>query len=228
MIEVRDLKMSYGEKLVLDVDSFSFSTSQVHGIVGLNGAGKTTFFNLLAKFIKPRAGEFLLNGKKIMRTDIAFLETVNYFYPNITGKEFLEIFPRSNAHFNLASINELFQLPLNEIIETYSTGMKKKLALLAIIKQEKEIYIFDEPFNGLDLETNKSLEFIIGLLKKRGKTIFISSHILFPLTKVCDSIHLLKQGCFKFSYDKNKFNDLETEIFAEYSERANEILSGAI
>lgn len=228
MISIRNLTMSYEKKLVLNCTSYDFELSQVHGIVGLNGAGKTTFFNLLAKFLKPRSGECALNDKEIKRSDLAFLETVNYFYSDITGKEYLEIFSSSNIQFNLDAINKLFQLPLNEVIETYSTGMKKKLALLAVIKQNKEIYIFDEPFNGLDLETNKSLEIIIELLKTKGKTIFISSHILSPLITVCDKVHIMKQGSFTNSYSKNQFGEIDKELFAEYNLRANEILAKAL
>ncbi|MEO5572149.1 MAG: ABC transporter ATP-binding protein [Bacteroidia bacterium] len=228
MIKIRNLSKSFEEKLVLNCTSYDFELSQVHGIVGLNGAGKTTFFNILAKYINPESGKINLAENKIERNDIVFLETISYFYSDITGNEYLEIFSSSNIQFNLIEINRLFQLPLNEVIETYSTGMKKKLALLSVIKQDKEIYIFDEPFNGLDLETNKSLEIIIELLKEKGKTIFISSHILSPLITVCDKIHLLKQGTFTNSYVKNQFNEIDRELFADFSQRANEILSNAI
>ncbi len=228
MIEVHNLKMKFEEKLILNIDSFEFASSTIHGVVGLNGAGKTTFFNLLAKYLKPSQGQFLLKGNRINRTEIGYLETVNYFYSNITGKEYLNMFPGSNQHFNLNALNSLFHLPLNEVIETYSTGMKKKLALLAILKQDKEIYIFDEPFNGLDLETNKSLEYIIEILRSRNKTVFISSHILHPLTLVCDYIHLLKSGHFSYSFDKSQFDDIDRKIFAEYSVLANDVLSKSV
>jgi ABC-2 type transport system ATP-binding protein len=228
MISIRNLTMAFENNFVLNCPLYDFELSQVHGIVGLNGAGKTTFFNILSKFIKQKSGRVVLNGKEIKRNQVAFLETTNFFYSNITGNEYLEIFSPSNRQFNLPEINKLFQLPMNEMIETYSTGMKKKLALLSVIKQDKEIYIFDEPFNGLDLETNKSLEIIIELLKEKGKTIFISSHILSPLITVCDKVHLLKQGVFTNSYIKNRFNEIDKELFADFSQRANEILSNAV
>ncbi|HEY5368093.1 MAG TPA: hypothetical protein VIJ75_03810 [Hanamia sp.] len=106
--------------------------------------------------------------------------------------------------------------------------MKKKVALLAIIKQDKPIYIFDEPFNGLDLETNMALEIILKNLKSKEKTIFISSHILSPLINVCDQIHLLQQGNFSKNYTEEDFKNIESELFGQYNKRAAEIILGSI
>ena len=105
------------------------------------------------------------------------------------------------------------KLPLDELIETYSTGMRKKLALLGILKQEKSIFLLDEPFNGLDLETNKILELIILKLKEKGKTIFLSSHIMDPLLSLCDQIHFLEHGQFIKTFAKSDFNRIEEELF---------------
>ena len=80
----------------------------------------------------------------------------------------LEIFPATNLQFDLEKLNRLLQIPLHQLIENYSTGMKKKLALLAVLKQDKPIYIFDEPFNGLDLESNNVLELILDNLKEKA------------------------------------------------------------
>ena len=73
----------------------------MHGIIGLNGAGKTTFFNLLANALKPSTGTILLEGHSIQRKDVCYLETNNYFYSGITGKEYLALFPQTNARFSL-------------------------------------------------------------------------------------------------------------------------------
>lgn len=228
MISVINIDKSFDSKKVLKNLNQDFALAEVHGIIGLNGAGKTTFFNILSTFLKPDCGEILHKGEKIIRGDIAYLETLNFFYSNITGKEYLEIFPSSNLHFDLDKINQLFKLPFDEIIETYSTGMKKKLALLAIIKQDKPIYIFDEPYNGLDLETNMALEIIVKNLREKGKIIFISSHILSPLTSVCDEIHLLQQGIFIKNYTKENFNSIEKELFEDFDKSANEIITNSI
>jgi ABC-2 type transport system ATP-binding protein len=229
MIHIKKIEKSFGRNKVLKSVTLDFISSLTHGIIGLNGAGKTTFFDILATFSRPDSGEiFLSNGKKISRDDVAYLETNNFFYPNITGKEYLAIFPSTNLQFDLTKMNRLLKLPLDKIIETYSTGMKKKLALLAIIKQDKPVYIFDEPYNGLDLETNMALELIIKNLKAKKKTIFISSHILSPLINVCDQIHLLEQGNFIKNYPKENFNKIEDDLFDEFNKSASEIISDSI
>ncbi len=228
MLEVKDLTIKFDKRPVLNNISTVFSGSNTHGIIGLNGSGKTTFFNTLAGVIKPDEGAFLWNGKAISSKDIGYIETSNYFYSNITGKEYLDIFPPTNKEFNLDSFQELMHLPLNNLIETYSTGMKKKLALLAMVKQDKQIYIFDEPFNGLDLETNKVLIIMIEALSKKGKMIFISSHILEPLLNVCEQIHYLSAGTILKTYNKPEFNTIENELFEKLKQKATDILKTAI
>jgi ABC-2 type transport system ATP-binding protein len=228
MIEIKDLSVSYGNNCVLKSLTSSFNTSEIHGIVGLNGSGKTTLFNTIAKVIIPDFGQILFKGNNIKRSDVEFLETENYFYSNITGNEYLKIFSASNKDFSLNAFQELFKLPLDEIVETYSNGMKKKLALLAVLKQDKPVYIFDEPFNGLDLETNKVLEIVIKKLKEKGKAIFISSHILEPLLDICDDIHLLSGGKIPVSYDKEHYSELKSELFDDLVKSTNVLLQNSV
>ena len=153
---------------------------------------------------------------------------MNFFYSNITGEEYLSIFPASNQDFHAERMNELMHLPLREVIETYSTGMKKKLALLATLKQDALIYLFDEPFNGLDLETNEVLRLIIRRLRVKNKTIFISSHILSPLTDLCDKIHLLQSGVFTKVYDKASFDTIEADLFTGFDVKVSRILDSSL
>lgn len=228
MISVINLQKSFEGKSVLSCDRKDFNEGQIHGIVGLNGAGKTTFFNILAKFQKPDSGHIIFNERKITREDITYLETNNFFYSRITGREYLDLFAGTNTQFDLDKINTLLKLPLNEIVETYSTGMKKKLAILSVIKQDKPIYIMDEPSNGLDIETNMALEIIIRNLKNRNKTIFVSSHILSPLSDICDEIHLLQSGRFTHDYQKENFNKIENDLLKDFITNANELIKEAV
>lgn len=228
MIEATQLTVSYDDKPVLKQLNARFEEGHVHGIIGLNGAGKTTFFNTLATYIKPNSGSILRNTAPLSRTAIAFLETGNYFYPGLTGNDYLQIFDATNKAFRLEGIQQLLQLPLDSLIENYSTGMKKKLALLSILKQDKPIYLFDEPFNGLDMETNKVVELIIENLKTKGKTVFISSHILAPLLQTCDRIHLLADGAFKAVYEKADFGHIDNDLFSIFTGKAQQIVSGSL
>jgi ABC-2 type transport system ATP-binding protein len=228
MIKIQNLTFSFSDHKVLDDISIDFQLNQVYGIVGLNGAGKTTFFNVLSTNLKTEADYISFNDNKITNRDIAYLETVNYFYSRITGNEYLKIFKQTNPDFNLELLQEFMKLPLDDLIETYSTGMKKKLALLGVLKQDKPIFLLDEPFNGLDLETNKILELIITTLKAKGKTIFVSSHIIDPLLTVCDQIHYLENGKYAKSYDRTDFHHIEAELFKKLKAEAKTIISKSI
>lgn len=228
MIKIQNISVRFFYQKVLDNISMNFSLNGVYGIVGLNGAGKTTFFNVLSSSLKPDDGVITINGKEISNQDVAYLETINFFYSRITGNEYLKIFKQTNPDFNLDSLQELFKLPLDELIENYSTGMKKKLALLGVLKKNRDIFLLDEPFNGLDLETNKILELIIPALKEKGKTIFISSHIIDPLLTVCDNIHYLEDGKFTQSFDKGNFYRIEDELFKKLKSEAKTIIDNSI
>lgn len=219
MISVDNLSFTYDTKPVLQGLSANFNTQEIHGIIGLNGSGKTTFFNVLCGYEKHYSGKITLNGSTIRKTEFALLETENYFYPKLTGAEYLNIFSGNQTSFNQEQFVELFNLPLNELVDGYSTGMKKKLLLLCNLKQNKNIYVLDEPFNGLDLEANKTLEYIIRALKEKGKTVFISSHIIDPLITLCDKIHFLSGGVFKKTYEKEHFHLLDEEIFGKMKEK---------
>lgn len=228
MISIQTLSIKFAEKQVLNNINIDFEKGNIHGIVGLNGAGKTTFFNVLAKTLKPDTGEIKLCNIDITIKDTAYLETVNYFFSGITGNEYLKIFKQTNTNFSLSSLIDYLKLPLDELIVNYSTGMKKKLALLAVLKQNKPVFILDEPFNGLDLETNKILEIIILSLKQKQKTIFVSSHIIDPLLTTCDKIHLLENGCFVKTYLKTDFAKIEEDLFGNLKSEATQVISKAI
>jgi len=228
MIEIKNLSKSYGDHLVLNDLNQQFEDSSINGIVGLNGSGKSTCFNCIAKVLKTDKGEVLLNNQPIKIADIAYLETSNYFYNNITGNEYLNIFEQTNRQYNLEQLQTLFQLPLDNLINGYSTGMKKKLALLGLLKKEKSVYLFDEPFNGVDIQAAKVFEQIILTLKEKGKTIFISSHILAPMLSICDSVFFLESGKFSKSFTKNEFHLIEDDLLGRFIMEVKEVVSNSI
>jgi ABC-2 type transport system ATP-binding protein len=228
MIKVSNLTVSFDALTVLNNINIEFELGKVHGIVGLNGAGKSTFFNTMATQIKPTLGGITLNNTRLLTKDIGYLETSNFFYSRITAMEYLNLFAQTNPDFNLDALQHYLQLPLHDIIETYSTGMRKKLALLSVLKQDKPLFIFDEPFNGLDMETNKIVELIISKLQQKQKTIFISSHIISPLLTVCDYIHYLSNGKIVKTFSKQDFAGIETELFSDLKLNAQSIINNAV
>ncbi len=197
-----------GQNEVLKGLSLDLPTGTIQGIAGLNGSGKTTLLNVLYGKLKAQSGSVMYEGRPLMRSDIAFLETHNYFYSRITGAEYLKLFKAANPQFDYLEWNKLFGLPLHHLIDAYSTGMKKKLAFLGILSLQRPILIVDEPFNGLDLETNETLKQLLILLKERGKTVIITSHILETLTSICDGIHYLNDGVIEHSFVEGRFDGL--------------------
>ena len=227
MIIIENLVVSYDKRQnIINSLNLVLSDNTINGIVGLNGAGKTTLLNSIYGLKSIDSGTIKSNDKKVNKKEISFLETENYFYSNITGREYLSLF--KNLLYDPDKWNQLFLLPLDTIVDDYSTGMKKKLALMGILKQDKPIMILDEPFNGLDIETCRIIRQILLMLKERGKTIIITSHIIETLTNLCDYIHYLEKGEIKYSKDKGDFTEFVREIFASIEHKNKEIINELI
>jgi len=188
MLELQNLHISYGAHIVFASVNATFREGAVHGIVGSNGKGKTTFLKAMAGMITTQSGIMLLGGKPLDTRDCALLEIEPFFYPRITGAEYLRLFQFNNPNFTGVEWNHLFALPLDDEIATYSAGMKKKLALLGIIGLKPRVMLLDEPLNSLDFDTSYLLMDTLRLLAAHGMTILLSSHIVEPLTSVCDTI----------------------------------------
>jgi ABC-2 type transport system ATP-binding protein len=223
MINITNLTVKYGSHIVLDNLNLDIEPDKAHGIVGLNGSGKTTLLNTISGLVKKTNGSILYNGSPIEKNKISILSTENFFYSSISGIEYLKFFLYYNKTFNLEPLLDLFNLPLHKLIEDYSTGMRKKLAILASLILDKEIMIFDEPFNGLDIESIFVLTQIFNKLKHRKKTIIITSHIISTLTPVCDRIHHLHEGKIKNSYHETAFDLLITLLEENLQEKYNHI-----
>ena len=223
MITIENITMSYqkGTEIIKSL-SLALQTGTIHGIVSLNGSGKTTLLNGIFGLKRIDSGKILFNNHPLTKKDMSYLVTENYFYPNITGHEYLNLF--HNNDFETDNWNKLFSLPLDKIIDTYSTGMKKKLAFLSILKQNKPVMILDEPFNGLDIETCRILRSILLRLKEKGKTIIITSHIIETLTNLCDFIHYLEDGKIKQSENKEGFAVFEKELYQLLENKNEELI----
>lgn len=211
MITVRNLSKKYGTNEVLKNINIQFDKGKVYGIVGENGAGKTTLFRCIAG-LENYEGEIISNPAPL-KNHLGLLLTEPFFFSKITGKEYIQFMCKAR-NINITDITKrnIFDLPLSRYASTYSTGMKKKLALTAILLQGNEFFIFDEPFNGVDIQSNIIITEIIHKLKALNKSVIISSHIFSTLSDTCDEIHLLSKGSFIKSVQKADFPALETEM----------------
>lgn len=211
MITIEKLSKSYGRKQVLKNISLSFERGKVYGIVGNNGAGKTTFFRCLAKMCSHEGK--ITSDLEPLKDHLGFLQTEPFFFPWITGEEYIRLLCNSRkVKLEDLTTKNIFDLPLQEYAVNYSTGMKKKLAITAVLLQENDFFILDEPFNGLDIQSNIIVTEIIRKLRSLDKVVIISSHIFSTLNEVCDRIHLITDGELSKTIEKDDFMELEAEM----------------
>lgn len=214
MIDIQGMYKKFGKRYILDDLNLYLAKDKVHGVVGDNGSGKTTLFHCIYGLIKDYKGKISSSEFVSIRKNTGYLPAELYFYPRLKGKEYLKfcLKARNIKDDKIKEFNQIFELPLDKYVEDYSTGMKKKIALMALVMLNYSFLILDEPFNGLDITMTILLKEIIKILKKERKTIVVTSHILDTLTDTCDEIHHLYQGKIQRSYEKYEFSNIEDDV----------------
>ena len=211
MIEVNDLHKKFGKVKVLNGIHLEYHPGKIYGLVGENGAGKTTLFNCMTG-IYDYTGS--ITKSKTLKT--GYLSASNFFYSQITGLEYLEFCMKAKglpaSTLTIQHLNEIFQLPLDRYAAEYSTGMKKKLGFMALLLQENDVFILDEPFNGVDLKGCILMKRLIRQLKAKEKTVIISSHLIASLREICDIIHYLNEGVIYKEYHEETTEEIEEDI----------------
>ena len=204
VIETRALTKRYRDVLAVDAISFSVEAGQVFGFLGPNGSGKTTTIGMLLGIITPSSGEVHLLGRSgrdglhAARQQIgATLETPN-FYPYLSGWDNLRIVAnlKGVAHKGIEETLELVGLlqRRKDKFEGYSLGMKQRLAIAATLLGNPQLVILDEPANGLDPDGMREIRELIVALGARGKTVFVSSHLLNEVERTCTHVAILRKG----------------------------------
>lgn len=211
MLEIKNLQVEFKNQKVLQGLDLSVPEGSIMGILGKNGAGKTTVFDSLYQNIKF-SGTVNWQGHILKRSCVSYLETENYFYPYITGEEYLSYFS-GKKEIDVNELTKKFNLPLKKYVQYYSSGMKKKLALIGMLMLDKPVNILDEPFNGVDFEGVHILYDIIKQLKSENKVVMVSSHIIETLFHTCDQIAVLQAGRIERIYEKSEFSELNTLKF---------------
>jgi ABC-2 type transport system ATP-binding protein len=211
MIEIVNLSKKFGSFQALENVNMSIQEGKVVGVVGENGAGKTTLFRCITG-LEEYEGK--IESKVIpLKNKMGFLPTELYFLSKITAKEYIRLLCNARGKKELyIEEKNIFDLPLNQYVSTFSTGMKKKLAITAILLQGNTCFVLDEPFNGIDIQSSFIVTEIIHRLKSLNKTVIIASHIFSTLNDVCDEIFVLYQGKLIKSVLKEQFADLESEM----------------
>lgn len=218
MLAVSNLSKSFGDKLVLDNLSRNFEAGRIYGLVGSNGAGKSTFFRCLAG-LTNYSGKIEYVESGLLKNQIGYLPTEPYLMPKITGLEYLAFCLKARG-LSLSKLRgyNLFDLPLANYAEKYSTGMKKQLAITAILLQKNTIFVLDEPFNGIDLENSLLIKALILALKAQQKIVILASHSLSMLTSLCDEIDRLEKGKLTQTYLPAQFFSLEKMLESQVNQ----------
>ena len=203
LIYIKDLSKAYGKTRVLDNLSVSYESGKIYGLVGENGAGKTTLFNCIMGVI-DYDGEI----RKSSNMAVGYMPAESFFYSLITGKEYLEFCVKAKGKKMDAeaidSLNKVFQLPLERFASDYSTG--------TLLLQDNDLYILDEPFNGVDLYGCIQLKRIIRERKGKEKTVIISSHLINTLHELCDEIDFLNNHTIRKRYIQVSIDEIEQDI----------------
>ncbi|MEF8847854.1 MAG: ABC transporter ATP-binding protein [Candidatus Thermoplasmatota archaeon] len=202
IIETKDLTKYYGKVKGIEDLSFSVKKGEIFGFLGPNGAGKTTTIRTLLGFLKKTKGKAYIFNKNIEDNIVYIKSKVGYIpgdlelYGHLTGQDFLEYFSslRNKDPSLLKELLEIFEVPLNRKLKSYSKGMKQKIAIIQAFMDDPDLVIMDEPTSGLDpLLQNKFYDFILSE-KNKGRTMFFSSHILSEVDKICDRVAIIKDG----------------------------------
>ena len=176
---------------------------EVLGFIGPNGAGKSTTIRILLGIIKSSGGSAKIFGKDVWKDSIEIHKKLSYvpgdvnLWPNLTGGEIIDVFMRLQGTKNYARRDELiqkFQFDAKKKARTYSKGNRQKVALIAALASDAELYIFDEPTSGLDPLMEAVFQEEVENLKNQGKSILLSSHILSEVERLCDRVAIIRQG----------------------------------
>jgi ABC-2 type transport system ATP-binding protein len=204
VIETNGLTKRYRKTLAVDGISFAVERGQIFGFLGPNGSGKTTTIGMLLGITTPTAGSFRLFGvegsgdlHRVRRRVGATLEQPN-FYPYLSGQDNLRIAAAVKGA-GKSQIDEALEIVglserRGDRFKAYSLGMKQRLALAATLLGDPELIILDEPANGLDPEGMWEIREIILGLGERGKTIFLSSHLLHEVERTCTHVAVIRKG----------------------------------
>jgi ABC-2 type transport system ATP-binding protein len=200
-IEVIDLKKYFGNTRAIDGLTFSVNPGAIFGFLGPNGAGKTTTIRCLMDFIRPTGGQIKILGLDAQKNTVELKSKIGYLasdprlYDNWNAREHIKLIEKIRGRSNRVSdLAEKLGANLGDKIKTLSTGNKQKISLILALMHDPEILILDEPTTGLDPLLQNTIYEILTDMKNRGKTIFMSSHNLTEVEKICEKAAIIRNG----------------------------------
>lgn len=206
-IHLDAISKTYGSIAAVQNLSLEVQPGEIFGFLGLNGAGKTTSIRIILDLVRPTSGRAQIFGIDCHRDSLAARARIGYlpgelgFYGDMTGEATLDVLARlSDAVVDRVRRGELLermqlsQRDLRRKVREYSTGMKRKLGIVQAFQPDPPLLILDEPTEGLDPLMQDALYELLADTRRRGRTVFMSSHVLSEVERVCDRIGLLRRG----------------------------------
>lgn len=203
LLKVTNLKKKFGKFTALDGVNLEVNSGEIVGFIGPNGAGKSTTIRIILGIFKATSGDVKIFDKDAWNDAVDIHKRVAYvpgdvnLWPNLTGGEVIDLFVKLNGT-NSGSKREVliqkFDLDPTKKCRTYSKGNRQKVALVAAFSSDADLYIFDEPTSGLDPLMEKVFQECVMEVKKQGKSVLLSSHILSEVEKLCDRVSIIRQG----------------------------------
>lgn len=212
MIQINNLTKTYGDFKAVDNISLTVPSGKIVGFLGPNGAGKTTSIKMITGVLSADSGDITVNGINIVTDPIEAKKQIGYIPDNndvflrLKGIEYINFIADiynvdSNARKErIKHYSELFEMEnnLNDKIMSYSHGMRQKIASIAVLVTDPQVWILDEPMTGLDPNSFAKLKKIMRERADSGKTVFFSTHVLDVAEKICDEVAIIKGGKLRF------------------------------
>jgi ABC-2 type transport system ATP-binding protein len=208
MIAVQDLAKRFGSFTAVDGVSLSVEPGEIHGFLGPNGAGKTTTIRMIAGLLQPTAGRILVNGHDLAtepeaaKASLGFIPDRPFIYEKLTAGEFLRFhaglygIDGNGVTDRLREMLDLFELGRweNELVESFSHGMKQRLVMGAAFLHRPRAVLVDEPMVGLDPRGARLIKDVFRRMSERGVAILMSTHTLEVAQEMCDRISIILKG----------------------------------
>ena len=204
IIEVKNLVKKFGNFTALGGVNLDVNPGEIYGFIGPNGAGKTTTIRILLGILKATSGQATIFGLDAWKDAVEIHKRVAYvpgevnLWPNLTGGEVIDLFVKlreaNNNKRRREELIERFDLDPSKKCRTYSKGNRQKVALIAAFASDADLYILDEPTSGLDPLMERVFHEYVLEAKQEGKSIFLSSHILSEVERLCDKVSIIRNG----------------------------------
>lgn len=209
LLEVQNIVKRYSKRDVVDNISLSIEAGDVVGILGENGAGKSTFMAMVATLIKPTSGDILYNGESIVKKPGIIRGKIGYvpqdiaLYEELSGIDNLKYWARTyhlshnrleQAVENIIGVIGLDRDKLKDKVSLYSGGMKRRVNIGIALLNDPEVIIMDEPTVGIDIMSKEEILKVISVLNKQGKTVIYSAHYFEELEQICNKICIMMNG----------------------------------